>query len=85
MFDPKTTHLLHYEDIRLGEPVMLGGHRITADEIKAFARQYDPQRIHLDEEYAKTSIVGGLCASGFHTCCLMMRMLCDGFLRQTRR
>ena len=53
---------------------------MTADDIKAFARTWDPQPIHLDEEIAKQSIVGGLCASGFHTCCIMMRLLVDGFL-----
>jgi acyl dehydratase len=72
--------MLYFEDLRLDEPVIIGGTRVTADDIRTFARRYDPQRIHLDDDYARTTIVGGLCASGFHTCCLMMRMLCDGFL-----
>jgi acyl dehydratase len=80
MFDPQHSGTLHFEDIRLDQPIVIGGIVLSADVIKDFARRYDPQPIHLDEEAAKRSIVGGLCASGFHTCCLMMRMLCDGFL-----
>jgi acyl dehydratase len=83
MFSPTTTGLMHFEDFILGQPLTVGAERVTREDIKAFARRYDPQLIHLDEEAAKTSIVGGLCASGFHTCCLMMRMLCDGFLLRT--
>jgi acyl dehydratase len=83
MFDPQQTGIIHFEDIRLDQPIDIGGVELTADLIKDFARRYDPQPIHLDEEAAKQSIVGGLCASGFHTCCLMMRMLCDDFLLRT--
>jgi acyl dehydratase len=72
--------ILHHEDIEVGKPLMLGGKTVTKDEIVAFARAYDPQPIHLDEEAAKQSIVGGLCASGYHTCAIMMRMVVDGFL-----
>lgn len=83
MFDQNAPGLLHFEDFVTGQPWTYGAVQMTRDEIKDFARRYDPQRIHLDEDFAKTSIVGGLCASGFHTCCLMMRMLCDGFLLRT--
>ena len=80
MFNPDLPGLVHYEDIETGKPQTFGAWRVTADDIKAFARRWDPQPIHLDEEAAKASIVGGLCASGFHTCCIMMRLLVDGFL-----
>ncbi len=83
MFDPKLTGLIHHEDIEIGKPMTLGGLTVTADDIKAFARRWDPQPIHLDEAAAKASIVGGLCASGFHTSCIMMRMLVDHFLLRT--
>jgi acyl dehydratase len=83
MFDPQTPGLLHYEDFILNQPLTVKGPVVTAEAIKAFARLYDPQPIHLDEEAAKTSIVGGLCASGFHTCCMMMRLLCDGYVLRT--
>jgi acyl dehydratase len=80
MFDPNQTDLIHYEDIEIGRPMTLGAWTVTADDIKAFARRWDPQPIHLDERAANASIVGGLCASGFHTSCIMMRMLVDHFL-----
>lgn len=80
MFNPAFDGLLHYEDLETGRPIVFGAWEVTADDIKAFARKWDPQPIHLDEAAAKASIVGGLCASGFHTCCIMMRMLVDHFL-----
>ena len=52
--------------------------RITAAEIIAFARDFDPQPFHLDAEVAKTSLFGGLAASGWHTAGLTMRMLTAG-------
>lgn len=83
MFDPKTPGLVHFEDIEIGRPMTFGAFVVTADDIKRFARAWDPQPMHLDEEAAKATIVGGLCASGFHTCCIMMRMLVDHFLSRT--
>jgi acyl dehydratase len=80
--DPSHGDLLHHEDLEIGRPLVMGGKTLTKDEIIAFARAYDPQPMHLDEEAAKRSIVGGLCASGFHTCALMMRMICDGLLNR---
>ena len=75
-----TDGILHHEDLEIGRTVTLGHRRVTRDEIVAFARAYDPQPIHIDDEAAKRSIVGGLCASGFHTCSLLMRILCDHLL-----
>jgi acyl dehydratase len=72
--------LLHYEDFTVGESFDLGDHRVTADEIKAFAREFDPQFFHLDEERAKSSVLGGLSASGWHTCGILMRLMVDGYL-----
>ena len=46
----------------------------------AFGRAYDPQPLHVDEEAAKKTLVGGLCASGWHTCTMMMRLVADGML-----
>src|SRR5262245_24433649 len=46
----------------------------------AFGRAYDPQPLHVDEEAAKATLVGGLCASGWHTCTMMMRLVADGML-----
>lgn len=70
----------YYEDVVIGEPVDLGETRVSADEIIAFARAFDPQPMHLDPVAAKETLVGELCASGFHSCAILMRLLCDGFL-----
>jgi acyl dehydratase len=72
---------IHHEDIEIGKPVTFGRKLVTQEEILAFGRAYDPQPMHTDEEAAKATPVGGLCASGWHTCAIMMRMLYDGVLR----
>ena len=71
----------YFEDFTPGQIIELGRHTITKDEIVAFARQFDPQVFHLDEEAAKKTIFGGLIASGWHTGSLMMRMLYEGVVR----
>jgi acyl dehydratase len=65
----------YYEDIVLGEPTVMGSHTFTADEIKSFARRFDPQVFHLDEAAAARSHFGALCASGWHTMAVWMRMM----------
>ena len=72
------TNLLHYEDFTVGRVFPLGPYNVTADEIIAFAEEFDPQPQHLSEEGGKASILGGLAASGFHVCGMAMRMLVDG-------
>src|SRR5688500_18506664 len=67
--------LVFYEDIVIDEPIVFGSHTFAADEIKAFAQRLDPQRFHLDEEEAKRSHFGALCASGWHTMAVWMRMM----------
>jgi acyl dehydratase len=59
----------------VGERVEIGTHRFTADEIKAFAKAYDPQLFHIDEEAARASHFGALCASGWHTASTWMRLM----------
>lgn len=61
------------EFFRIGATVTLGSHRFEPEEIKAFARKYDPQVFHVDEEAARTSVLGGLCASGWHTAATWMK------------
>ena len=56
---------------------------LTADEIVRFAREYDPQVFHTDPEGAKATPFGGLIASGWQTCGVMMRLMCDGYLLET--
>jgi len=76
------TALLHYEDFRVGQVHPLGTHTLTADEIIDYAREFDPQPQHLDEEAAKHSLLGGLAASGWFLGALAMRMIVDNlFIR----
>ena len=58
---------------RLGETVTLGSHTFGAEEIKAFARKFDPQLFHVDEVAAQGSLFGKLCASGWHTTAMWMK------------
>jgi len=69
-----------YEDFAVGLTIDLGRKHVTADEIIDFASEFDAQPMHLDEAAGKASILGGLSASGWHTCAIFMRMLCDAFL-----
>lgn len=69
-----------FEDFFEGQEFALGSKTVTAAEIVAFASQFDAQPMHLDEEAGKASLLGGLAASGWHTCCIFMRMMCDAFL-----
>jgi acyl dehydratase len=73
-----------YEDFSVGEVVEAGPHLITAEDIKSFAARFDPQPMHLDGSEAQNTLVDGLYASGMHTVCIHMRLLVDGFLRDTR-
>lgn len=74
---PKT----YWEDVPLGLTYKTANHTVTKEEVIEFASEYDPQPFHLDEEAAKHSILGGLCASGWHTCALAMRLVYDAFLK----
>jgi acyl dehydratase len=72
-----------YEDFSVGEVVEAGPHLVTAEDIKSFAARFDPQPMHLDGSAAQNTLVDGLYASGMHTVCIHMRLLVDGFLRNT--
>lgn len=67
----------YLEDFAVGQVLEFPPRTVSEEEIIAFARDYDPQPFHLDKEAAKQSLFGGLCASGWHTAGLMMRMLVD--------
>jgi acyl dehydratase len=69
-----------FEDFVEGSEIDLGAKHVTAEEIVEFAGEFDPQPMHLDEAAGKASILGGLSASGWHTCAIYMRLLCDAFL-----
>ena len=70
---------VHYlEDFAPGQVFDTGKHRVDKNEIFAFARQYDPQPFHVDEEAARQSPFQGLAASGWHTAAMTMRLMVDG-------
>jgi len=73
----------YFEDFKPGDVIELGSRTISKERILAFAREFDPQPFHTDEEAAKRSIYGGLLASGWHTGSLLMRILYDGLLKDT--
>ena len=76
--------LLHFEDFAPGQKLALDSrYLVTAEEIVDFARQYDPQPHHLDDEAAKKTVLGGLAASGWHVCAIAMRLIADGLLSRT--
>ena len=74
---------LTFEDFPPGHFGTFGPRHVTRDEIIAFAAEFDPQPMHLDEEAASKSMLRGLSGSGWHLGSLMMRMLFDGFLGRT--
>ena len=67
----------YLEDIAVGETFAVGRYTFGADDIKAFARRFDPQLFHIDEDAAAASHFGGLCASGWHTASIWMRLMVD--------
>ncbi len=69
-----------FEDFLPGKTFRLGPYQVNAQEIIDFAQEFDPQRMHLDEAAGKASLLGGLAASGWHICSIMMRMIFDGYL-----
>lgn len=73
-----------FEDIEIGERRELGSFTFTAELIKKFAGQFDPQRFHLDEEEGRKSLFGGLAASGWHVASVYMKLLVADGQRQTK-
>lgn len=73
-----------FEDFIIGTEETFGDYLVTEQEIIEFATKYDPQPFHTDPEFAKKSFHGQLIGSGWMTCSIMMRMLCDNFLLNTR-
>ena len=72
----------YWEDMQVGSERDLGTITATREEIIAFATQFDPQPFHLDDEVAEASVFGGLCASGWHTCAMAMRLMVTNFLHE---
>lgn len=72
--------LLYWEDFPAGSVREFGQMKVTREAVLSFAQQFDPQPFHLDDEAARASIFGKLAASGWHTCSMAMRMMCDDYL-----
>ena len=74
---------LTFEDLPPGRLGTFGPRRVTREEILAFAAEFDPQPMHLDEAAAQRTMLKGLAGSGWHLCSIMMRMMFDGFIGRT--
>ena len=70
----------YWEDFAAGSTREFGGVTLSEEDILRFAREFDPQPFHIDPEAARRSVFGGIIASGWHTCSLAMRMMCDAYL-----
>ncbi|MES2424578.1 MAG: MaoC family dehydratase, partial [Pseudomonadota bacterium] len=83
MNTPQKHPRICWEDLQVGSTLDLGSLSPTAEEIIAFASQFDPQPFHLSDEGGKASLFGGLCASGWHTCAMAMRLMVTNFLSES--
>ncbi len=72
-----------WEDFPVGQVREFGHYEVSRDAVLAFARDFDPQPFHLDDAAAEASLFGRLAASGWHTCAMAMRMMCDGYLLES--
>ena len=73
----------YFEEFELGDRTELGSYTFTTETIKRFAEAFDPQPFHLDEDQAEKSLFGGLCASGWQTAAVWMRLMVDKGLRNS--
>jgi acyl dehydratase len=69
---------LYFDDLKVGDSFTTGSYEVSAADIKRFAGEFDPQPFHLDDEAARTTMFGGLAASGWHTAAITMRLLVSG-------
>jgi acyl dehydratase len=74
---------LHWEDFTPGRVFEHGPRHLPREEMIAFAAEFDPQPMHLDDEAARATMLGGLAASGWYACCILMRMCVDAFVGQS--
>ena len=74
---------IYFEDFVVGDTMELGSVEVTSAAIIEFAERFDPQPYHVDPVAAEQSPFGGLIASGWHTCAMYMRLLCDGMVNDS--
>lgn len=80
----ETLNFIPFETFEIGQVREFGAYEVTKEEIIEFASKYDAQFFHLDEEAAKKSLFGGLCASGWHTCAMTMAMMVENLDKNGR-
>ena len=80
MSTPPRTLRYYWEDFVVGSVRDFGAMTVTREAMLAFARDFDPQPFHLNDEAAAQSLFGKLAASGWHTCAMAMRMMCDEYV-----
>ena len=73
----------YFDDFVVDEVIELGSVKVTEEAIIKFAKDFDPQLFHVDPVVARESPFGGLIASGWHTCAMYMRLLCDGMINDS--
>jgi len=72
-----------WEDFPPGKVIEHGGRTLSEEDIVRFAREWDPQRYHVDPQAAKATPFGGLIASGWQSCGVAMRLMCDAYLNES--
>ena len=78
------SHPVYFEDFYVGQKFAFGHYEVTKEEIFEYAREFDPQPHHLDEEAAQRSMLGGLSASGWQVCAIAMRIAVDGIFEKAQ-
>lgn len=78
-----TSGLLHYEDFPEGLVLRLGTHHLSKDELIDYAQAWDPQPFHLSEAAGKNSVLGGLAASGWQSCAILIRLSVEGYANKS--
>ena len=73
----------YWEDFAVGQTREFGHYEVSREAVLDFARRFDPQPFHLYDAAAAASLFGRLAASGWHTCAMAMRMMCDGYLLES--
>ena len=77
------TDLFHYEDFHEGQVLQFGTYHLTKEEVIAYAREFDPQPFHLDEEAARHSVLKGLSASGWQSSAILVRLAVDAYANRS--
>jgi acyl dehydratase len=76
--------MIWWEDFKVSDSAQMGQHTFSAQEMVEFARRFDPQPFHVDAAAAGSSFFGGLIASGWHTCAVGMRLMCESYLNGSK-